>query len=220
MFSCREICVAGEKVIALPEKALFWPSESALFIADIHLGKEASFLAAGVPVPLGPTSETLANLSTVLTKAKPKILYLLGDLWHAKAGRTIGFTDDFIQWRKSHHNVEMVLVEGNHDLKSGPLPIEANVREVKEPYTVGPFSLCHYPETVAASYVLSGHLHPGVVLQGRGRQALKLPCFWFGPQTGVLPAFGEFTGCSKVSPAVGDQVLIVAEGQVMPVQIS
>ena len=207
-------------MIALPDKALFWSSESALFIADVHLGKEASFLAAGVPVPLGPTADTFKNLSTVLLKTKPKILYLLGDLWHAKAGRTIGFTEDFIQWRNSHHDVEMALVEGNHDLKSGPLPNEANVREVKEPFSAGPFSLCHYPDTEADGYVLSGHLHPGVVLQGRGRQALKLPCFWFGPQTGVLPAFGEFTGCSKVSPAPGDQVLIVAEGQVLPAQIS
>lgn len=220
MFGSWEICVAGEKLIALPDKALFWPSESGLFIADIHLGKEASFLAAGVPVPLGPTTDTLRNLSTVLHKTKPKILYLLGDLWHAKAGRTIGFTADFVQWRNSHHDVEMVLVEGNHDLKSGPLPGESNVREVKEPFSVGPFSLCHFPETQANGYVLSGHLHPGVVLQGRGRQALKLPCFWFGPQTGVLPAFGEFTGCSKVSPTSGDQVLVVAEGQVLPIQIS
>ena len=207
-------------MLAMPDKALYWPAKQALFAADVHLGKEASFLAAGVPVPLGPTAGTLANLSDLIRRTKPAILYLLGDLWHAKAGRTVGFTEDFIQWRNSHHDVEMILVEGNHDVKSGSLPLEANVREVKEPYVVGPFALCHYPDTSADAYVLSGHLHPGVVLQGKGRQTMKLPCFWFGPETGVLPAFGEFTGCSKVSPRAGDEVLIIADGRVFPAQIS
>jgi len=207
-------------MVALPEKALYWASESTLFIADVHLGKEASFLAAGVPVPLGPTTETLALLSSVLLKTKPRRLVLLGDLWHAKAGRTIGFTADFVAWRASHGTVEMILVEGNHDLKSGPLPPEANVREVKEPTIMGPFALCHYPNPCPDGYVLSGHVHPSVVLQGRGRQTLQLPCFWFGPRTAVLPAFGEFTGCARVSPVEGDQVLIIGDGRIFPAQMS
>ena len=207
-------------MVALPELALLWPSESTLFIADVHLGKDAAMLASGIPVPLGPTSETLCRLTEVLIKTSPQRLVLLGDLWHAKAGRTVGFTADFIDWRNAHREVEMILVEGNHDVKSGPLPEIANVREVKEPHVIGPFALCHYPEPCAVGYVLGGHIHPGVVLQGLGRQSMKLPCFWFGKQVGVLPPFGSFTGCARVSPVEGDQVLIIVEDQVMAAPIS
>ena len=207
-------------MLALPEKALYWPSTSTLFIADIHLGKDASFQAAGIPVPLGASSETLARLSELLAKVRPARVVLLGDLWHAKAGRTDALVAEFVAWREAHGDIEMMLVEGNHDAKAGPLPPSARIIEVKEPHKVGPFALCHYPTPCPEGYVLGGHIHPGVVLHGRGRQSMKLPCFWFRKDAAVLPAFGLFTGCGRVSPIEGDQVLIVAEGNVMPAQIS
>jgi len=214
-----EVCVAGEKLIALAQMALYWPSEGMLFIADVHLGKDASFQSAGIPVPLGPTSETLARLAELLHVVQPRRVVMLGDLWHAKEGRTDDLVSEFIAWREVHGEVEIILVEGNHDLKSGPLPEAARVIEVKEPHIVGPFALCHHPEACPDGYVLGGHIHPGVVLEGRGRQAVKLPCFWFGKQVAVLPAFGSFTGCGRVSPCEGDQVLIVCEGNVSPARI-
>lgn len=55
-------------------------------------------------------------------------------------------------------------------------------------------------------YTLSGHLHPGITLSGKGRQRLRLPCFWFGAQTGILPAFGAFTGLADIQPRQGDQI--------------
>jgi DNA ligase-associated metallophosphoesterase len=204
-------------MVALPQMALYWPERSTLFVADVHLGKDASFQALGIPVPMGPTTDTFVRLTDLLAQVRPERLILLGDLWHSRAGRTEAFLADFIAWRRAHAGIEMILVEGNHDAKAGPLPEEAGVLEVKEPYVVGPFALCHYPEPSADGYVLSGHIHPAVVLEGRGRQALKLPCFWFGAETAVLPAFGAFTGCARISPAQSDQVLVVCEGRVFPV---
>jgi metallophosphoesterase superfamily enzyme len=64
---------------------------------------------------------------------------------------------------------------------------------------------------------LSGHLHPAAVLDGAGRQALKLPCFWFGRRVGVLPAFGDFTGCAAIRAVAGDRVFVVAENRVLAV---
>ena len=215
-----ELVAGGEQMLALPQKALFWPNQSTLFVADVHLGKDATMQAAGIPIPLGPTNSSLQNLTDLLLQVQPKRLVLLGDLWHAKAGRTADLVADFVAWRQLHCEIEMLLVEGNHDAKAGPLPAEIGVSEVKEPHEMGPFSLCHYPETVARGYVLSGHIHPGVVLHGKGRQSMRLPCFWFGKRVAVLPAFGEFTGCGRVSPCEGDQVLLIAEGSVFPAQIS
>ena len=54
----------------------------------------------------------------------------------------------------------------------------------------------------------------GVLLQGRARQRLRLPCFHFGAQGGVLPAFGAFTGLHLLPRAPGDRLFAVAEGEV------
>ena len=207
--------VAGEELVLRADKTAFWPARQILFAADVHLGKAASFRAFGVPVPDG-TDATLRTLSNALEETGARRLVFLGDLWHARQGRTDEIIGKFLGWRGRHAAVEMTLVEGNHDLRSGRLPEEANVAEVPEPFSIAPFSLRHYPEE-AEGYVLSGHLHPAAVLEGRGLQAVRLPCFWFGPRVGVLPALGDFTGCATIRAMAGDQVFVVAEDRVLPV---
>jgi hypothetical protein len=46
--------VAGEELLLLPQKAVYWPRAQMLIVADIHFGKAASFRALGVPVPAAP----------------------------------------------------------------------------------------------------------------------------------------------------------------------
>ena len=53
---------AGEALDLLSERALWWPAERMLFVADLHLGKAASYRALGQPVPGGTTQENLARL--------------------------------------------------------------------------------------------------------------------------------------------------------------
>ena len=50
--------VAGEQFVLLPQKAVFWPRERLLAIADIHFGKAATFRSFGIPVPRGTTRST------------------------------------------------------------------------------------------------------------------------------------------------------------------
>ena len=42
---------AGEPLHLLPERALWWPAARVLFVADLHLGKAATYRALGQPVP-------------------------------------------------------------------------------------------------------------------------------------------------------------------------
>ncbi len=51
--------VAGEDLVLLAERAVFWPAKKALFVADFHLGKAASFRSAGIPLPSGTTTENV-----------------------------------------------------------------------------------------------------------------------------------------------------------------
>ena len=57
---------AGEALHLLPAHALWWPAGQALFIADLQLGKAASYRALGQPVPGGTTRDKLARLSELI----------------------------------------------------------------------------------------------------------------------------------------------------------
>jgi hypothetical protein len=46
---------------------------------------------------------------------------------------------------------------------------------------------------------------------------VRLPCFWFGAEVGLLPAFGGFTGSADVAPRGGDRVFVIADGEVIEV---
>ncbi len=57
----------------------------------------------------------------------------------------------------------------------------------------------------------SGHVHPGVRLQGKGKQSLSLPCFHFTEKQCIMPAFGEFTGKFIIKPNGKDRVYVIAK---------
>jgi hypothetical protein len=71
--------VAGERLVLLAEKAAFWPRGGALFIADFHLGKAATFRRAGIPLPAGTTSENLARLDRAVERTRAAQVIFLGD---------------------------------------------------------------------------------------------------------------------------------------------
>ena len=43
-------------------------------------------------------------------------------------------------------------------------------------------------------FCVSEHTHPGIVLKGKGKMQLKLPCYEISKHRLILPAFSEFTG--------------------------
>ena len=48
----RQRPISGEQLDLLPEKAIWWPRRRTLLVADVHCGKDATFRAMGVPVPV------------------------------------------------------------------------------------------------------------------------------------------------------------------------
>ena len=48
-------------------------------------------------------------------------------------------------------------------------------------------------------------------------QRATLPCFWFTPEVGTLPAFGSFCGAALISPAEGDRVFAIAQDEIVPI---
>jgi DNA ligase-associated metallophosphoesterase len=216
--SDAEVRLGGEDVALLAERALFWPRAGTLVVADLHWGKAATFRAAGIPVPVGATSDDLSRLDAALFRTCARRLVVLGDLFHAKAGRIATQTlAELRRWRALRDELEIMLVRGNHDRHAGDPPGDLRINCVNAPAFVPPFVLRHEPAPSSEGYTLAGHLHPGIVLTGRALQRERLPCFWLTPRGAVLPAFGSFTGSVSVVPGPEDRVFVIADQEVIGV---
>ena len=210
--------LAGEQLRLLPERAVFWPSACALIVADLHWGKAAAFRSAGIPIPGGATRRDLERLDGAIARTGARRLIVLGDLFHARAGRVATRTlADLRRWRGERDALEIQLVRGNHDRHAGDPPADLRVNCLDAPAFVPPFVLRHEPRASEIGYTLAGHVHPGVVLSGRGLFRERLPCFVVGERMAVLPAFGSFTGLGMVMPEPDERVFVVAEDDVLAV---
>lgn len=211
------ITLQNEPALLLPEGALFWAAKQTLIVADVHLGKDTSFRAAGIPIPGNTTIESLERMSAALARTAAKRVVFLGDLVHARSSLDRQTIATVAAWRAAHAAIEMILVPGNHDARSGQLPAAWQLTIMAEEMIEAPFVFKHHPGASPRGYTLAGHIHPAVRLIGRGRQRERLACFLFRPAYGVLPAFGTFTGAYTITPQNGDRVFVVAQDQVVDV---
>jgi DNA ligase-associated metallophosphoesterase len=207
--------IAGEEVVLMAERAMYWPRAETLLVADPHFGKAAAFRAAGVLVPRGTTAETLRRLDTAIARTGAQRVVFLGDFLHARESRAPETLRTINDWRATRARMDMVLVRGNHDARAGDPPRELEIRCVSAPLVDGPFAFAHHPRPTAEGHVVAGHIHPGARLRGPGRQHERLPCFHVGERVTVLPAFGEFTGLADVDVQPADRVWVVAGDQVI-----
>ena len=211
-----EIEVAGVRLALMAQRTALLVEERCLLVADAHIGKAVSFRRLGVPVPRGTTTQTLQRLSEAIELSGARRVVFLGDLLHSAHAHAPATLQALAQWRSRHAAAELLLVRGNHDDRAGDPPASLGVSAVDEPLWLGGLALCHHPEPRPGVYVLAGHLHPCVVLAGRAHQRLRLPCFHFGEQVGVLPAFGAFTGMHALRPRPGERVFVVGDDAVVP----
>lgn len=206
----------GEAAVLYADRALLLPAHGALVVADVHFGKAATFRARGVPVPQGTTTDNLRRLDALLAASAARRLVFLGDLFHAREAHAPVTLAALHAWRARHPQVDMVLVEGNHDRHAGAPPAALGLRVEDAPWRLGALALCHHPQRVAGAHVLAGHLHPCVRLYGGAYDSLRLPCFWMRDELTLLPAFGEFTGGAPIVRETGDRVVALAEGRLFP----
>lgn len=208
IYTSSEIRIGNERMHLLAEKAIRLPDYDMLLIADLHFGKVEHFRKNGFGVPAGASDADFVRFKNLVRKADARHVVFLGDLFHS----------DFNNAWRSFENVleeldefDFTLVIGNHDILDEDRYRQLHICHQLE---IGGLILTHEPMEVIIEnrYNLCGHIHPGVRLKGRGRQNLRLPCFYFGKHTGILPAFGSFTGLHVLKP-LADDVVYVVEGE-------
>jgi DNA ligase-associated metallophosphoesterase len=209
--------VAGQTFQLHPFKAIFWQEQSSLLIADVHLGKTRHFRREGFWVPQSAGDQNYDKLMSLLLDLRPKRVIFLGDLFHSDYNQEWEALTDIT---KGFTEVQFDLVRGNHDRLSDHAYAKADIEVYEKPLLLDNILLSHepLPDYLNESYNLAGHLHPAVRLRGRGRQSMRLPCFYFGESQGILPAFGNFTGMADLSIREGDRVFVVGEDQVIAVE--
>lgn len=217
MSGALAIELAGESVLLLPEKALYWPRERTLVVADIHFGKAAAFRALGVPVPRGTTTQNLDALDHLLARYPATRIVFLGDFLHARAAHAKATLAAMVEWRARNPGLSLLLVRGNHDLHAGDPAAVLGIDMVDEPFAAGPFAFCHHPDIAADGYVLAGHVHPVFRISTR-LESVRLPCFVAGPRRMILPSFGAFTGGYAIDAGLDEKVFVATEVQVHPVR--
>ncbi len=208
------IRLAGEEVVLDRRRAMYWPRESALILTDLHLGKIQHFRKAGISIPSQASESNWTRLDELMSRYEVKQLTILGDLFHSRQNKA---WDRWVGWTLKHSSTDIHLIRGNHDI----LP-EHVYREISNVNThpilrTTPFIFTHFSpdEPDTETYSLSGHLHPGIRLSGRGKQSLTFPCFYFDDHGGVLPAFGKFTGLHIIQAREGSRIYAISEGQVI-----
>jgi len=210
-----KIEVKGEEFELWPQKAIYWKRINALLVADLHLGKINHFRKAGIAVPAKANDKNIENMVYLLQALAPSRVICLGDLFHSHYNPEWEVFGEVVRYFQS---ISFELVLGNHDIMS-EVQYERKGIILHEQLTIGNFIFTHHPlEKVESNqYNIAGHLHPGVYLSGKGKQSLTLPCFYFGENQGLLPAFGMFTGLARVRPKKNDKIFAILEDRVIEI---
>lgn len=190
----------------LPEGAAFCTHRSALIVADLHLGKSATFRARGLPVPEGDTARDLERLTHLVHKHHALELVLAGDMFHAPAGVTPELEAALAEFL-TQLAIPVTLVIGNHDAKLTRIP--AGLLSVAHHDLSENLRVIHDPSAAnGGSFHIAGHWHPVVKIPDGRRASLRLPCFLCRDNTLVLPSFGSFTGGALIPRKTADRVFV------------
>jgi DNA ligase-associated metallophosphoesterase len=190
-----QIALAGTDIILLPQKAMFLPGHSILIIADLHLGKAQHFRKSGIFMPAGSAAKDYITLNNLIEQHTPKQVWFLGDLFHSVHNTEWLQFEAFIHTRP---DIDFTLIKGNHDIIQEEYYDKLGIAVVPDVLPLDQLLFSHepMPHVEEGKINIAGHIHPGCVVQGKGRQAYRLPCFHLSGQNFLLPAFGYLTGLS------------------------
>lgn len=213
-----EVKLQGQQFWMSGERTLFWEEKKTLILSDLHLGKTGHFRKAGIPVPGKLYKNDLHRLMETIQYFQPHSLVFVGDLTHSYENQEL---DQFRKWREDLPNIRMELVKGNHDVLSNHWYESAGIEVHAVSLSRDSFLFVHDPlenEPESECYLISGHLHPGVIIRGLGKQSLRFPCFHFGPRMALLPAFSEFTGLACIERQKDELQYAIVEKNILPIQ--
>jgi DNA ligase-associated metallophosphoesterase len=215
--------LAGHELAIGPARALYWPGERALLVADLHLEKASWFAARGQMLPPYDSRDTLERLADAVRQTGARRVITLGDNFHDEAGafRLDAHCTGMLE--ALTRSLDWVWITGNHD-EQLPRGFGGTILPELE---LGGIALRHEARAGETGPELSGHFHPKLRVEVRGRHIAR-PCAVMGRSAGgaermILPAFGSLTGgldaahpeiLGALQPASKIEALMPASGRI------
>ena len=190
------------------ERCIFWERRKSLIVSDLHFGKTGHFRKSGIAVPPSVYKEDLQRLVQQIQFFNAEELIVVGDLFHSRENKELEL---FLKWRNDLSWLIIKLIKGNHDILQKNWYQEADIEVFDDCLTIDAFTFIHDINACedSSQYFFTGHIHPGISISGIGKQSLKFPCFYFGRNYAVLPAFSRFTGLAMIDPDEGEDVFAI-----------
>ena len=214
---------AGHEMLLGHGRALYWPAERTLLVADLHLEKASWFAQRGSLLPPYDSRETLERLADAVQTTGARRVITLGDNFHDNAGALRLDAHCTGMLEALTRVVDWVWITGNHDEK---LPNGFGGTILPE-LEVGSVILRHEARAGETAPELSGHYHPKIRMTVRNRHIARpcavLACGGAGAERMILPAFGTLTGGMDASapeiraalqPTRRIEALMPARGQI------
>ena len=180
---------AGETFQASASGALFWRSQNALLVADLHLEKASWFARLGQLLPPYDSHATLTALTEEVDRAGATRLYCLGDSFHDRFGCDRLPADSRAMLEALTRRLDWTWIVGNHD----PGFADHCGGRIVEEAGIGGITLRHEAVPGDPRPEISGHFHPKLRLSLNGRH-ISRRCFVASRSKLILPAFGSLTG--------------------------
>ena len=211
-----EFC--GQELRLVQGRALFWPREAALLVADLHLEKASYFAGHGQMLPPYDSRETLERLALAVRETGARRVFCLGDNFHDGQGAARLEPHAEGMLAALTRALDWVWITGNHDGAEGTALEEVAVSGLllRHRALAGELRPEHSGE-------LSGHFHPRLRLAARGRRIVR-PCAVRSERRLILPAFGALTGgmdaaspeiLSAMQPALHIDAVASASGRIV-----
>ncbi|HZC38371.1 MAG TPA: ligase-associated DNA damage response endonuclease PdeM [Sphingomicrobium sp.] len=180
---------AGETFFATSDGALFWPTQQALLVADLHLEKASWFARLGQFLPPYDSHATLSALAAEVERTGAKRLFCLGDSFHDAFGCERLPEQARALLTELTGKLDWMWIVGNHDRGfadhcGGTLEEEVEIAGIV---------LRHEAVRDDPRPEISGHFHPKFRVHVSGRSVSRR-CFVVSPTKMILPAFGALTG--------------------------
>jgi putative SbcD/Mre11-related phosphoesterase len=213
-------------------RAAWFPDQSILAVADLHLGYTWAHRHSGQLMPIHVEDDAVTRLAQLVSEYKPRETILLGDLVHA----VFPIPKIETELRKLCDALcgvtELILVLGNHDRNLSRLShaLSPGLRPRVE-HTVANRLFVHgdaLPNALG-NFIVMGHEHPAISLGDGVATSQKFPCFLRSERVLVLPAFSQWSAGSNIregfmSPLANNarfvEAIAILGNKLLPVRLS
>ncbi|MEP7319534.1 MAG: ligase-associated DNA damage response endonuclease PdeM [Panacibacter sp.] len=202
------------------DRCIYWEEQQALILSDLHFGKTGHFRKSGIAVPQSVFKEDLQRLFAQVQFHNARQLIIVGDMFHSHENKEMEL---FKKWRADLASLNIHLVKGNHDILNNKFYHDAEIEITDCRLQVSNIGFVHDPFAInedlpSVEYYFTGHIHPGIHIRTGSRQSLSFPCYYFGQQYAVLPAYSKFTGYVNIKPKTQDTVYAIVNQSLVQVQ--